>query len=189
MSGSEPARRALTSSALRARQREERAGGSSGLVIQPTTARSKGRYRERRKKKTKKYILARIQALQPVSPPLPPSPTPFYTTHSPSLFSYIPRSSFTSHIHKLPLYALLYLSVSPSRAGCERTYVCTRVRGRADGREERPDRKRTPTRGVGRWSGSCEKKIKKIGAAGVEGGGGGRVKERETEAGVKGREK
>lgn len=126
MSGSEPARRALTSSALRARQREERAGGSSGLVIQPTTARSKGRYRERRKKKTKKYILARIQALQPVSPPLPPSPTPFYTTHSPSLFSYIPRSSFTSHIHKLPLYALLYLSVSPSRADCERTRTCVR---------------------------------------------------------------
>lgn len=69
--------------------------------------------------------------------------------------------------------------------------MCTRVRGRADGREERPDRKRTPTRGVGRWSGSCEKKIKKIGAAGVEGGGGGGAKEREreTEAGVKGREK
>lgn len=43
---------------------------------------------------------------------------------------------------------------------CERAR--TRVRGRADGREERPDRKRTPTRGVGRWSGSREKKIQKI---------------------------
>jgi len=124
MSGSEPARRALTSNALRARQREERAGGSSGLVIQPTTARSKGRYRERRKKKTKKYILARIQALQPVSPP----PTRFYTTHSPPPTSRTPpRSSFTFHIHKLPLYALLYLSVSSSRAGCERTCVCEYV--------------------------------------------------------------
>lgn len=66
--------------------------------------------------------------------------------------------------------------------------MCTRVRGRADGREERPDRKRTPTRGVGRWSGSCEKKIKKIGAAEVEEG---QERERETEAGggEKGREK
>lgn len=58
----------------------------------------------------------------------------------------------------------------------------TRVRGRADGREERPDRKRTLTRGVGRWSGSCEKKIKKIGAAGVEEGQR-RVCEKERERG------
>lgn len=59
--------------------------------------------------------------------------------------------------------------------------MCTRVRGRADGREERPDRKRTPTRGVGRWSGSCEKKIKKIGAAG--GGRRGEAKERDRSGG------
>lgn len=181
MSGSEPARRALTSNALRARQREERAGGSSGLVIQPTTARSKGRYRERRKKKTKKYILARIQALQPVSPP----PTPFYTTHSPSHFSYTPSVLlYFPHPQAPSLRPSLSLRLFLSRR--LRAYVCMRVRGRADGREERPDRKRTPTRGVGRWSGSCEKKIKKIGAAGAAGGGG---QKRETEAGMKGREK
>ena len=61
--------------------------------------------------------------------------------------------------------------------------MCMRVRGRADGREERPDRKRTPTRGVGRWSGSCEKKIKKIGEpqGWKEGERGGQKSERERD--------
>lgn len=116
MSGSEPARRALTSSALRARQREERAGGSSGLVIQPTTARSKGRYRERRKKKTKKYILARIQALQPVSPP--PTTLAHPVLHHPltlSLLVHPPVLLYLPHPQAPSLRPSLSLRLSLSR--------------------------------------------------------------------------
>lgn len=116
--------------------REERARGSSGLVIQPTTVRSKGRYRERRKK----YILARIQAHcsqfhppSPLPPFLPTSLVPHSTTHSHPhpLFLLVcasPRSSFSSRV-QLPLRPLLYLSrlSLPRALAVRHTRACTRV--------------------------------------------------------------